>query len=354
MSHATASLLTAIPDLLMGLFALPTPWLARRFGRNPVLLGALVLLSVSTVGRAFSTSTVGLLLLTIGVGSGIAVAGALFGGLIKAKFATRAAMLMGIYATALSFGSTVAAATTGAVASRVAGGWRTGAGMWGVLGTVSIIGWWMVAKSDREGGLKPIGLGRAAGLPFGNGKAWLVALYFACDNFLFYALLSWIAPVYREVGFSTDKAGLLLACFTAVFMCANPIIGALSKNHDRRRWLFLNGVLVIVGLTGIAWAPTYMSALWVGLAALGLGGGFTLGMTLPLDNAQNPEEANSWNAFSMMVGYLIAAVGPFSVGLLRDWTGGFHLSMACLIGVGVVMVLLVPFLKPRIIEGRDG
>ena len=44
LSHTTASLMTSIPDLLMGFFALPTPWLARRFGRDPVLLVALLLL----------------------------------------------------------------------------------------------------------------------------------------------------------------------------------------------------------------------------------------------------------------------------------------------------------------------
>lgn len=44
LSHAAAALLIAIPDLLMGLLALPTPWRARRYGRDPVLLGALPLL----------------------------------------------------------------------------------------------------------------------------------------------------------------------------------------------------------------------------------------------------------------------------------------------------------------------
>ena len=34
LSHAMASLLTTVPTLLMGLLALPTPWLARCFGRH--------------------------------------------------------------------------------------------------------------------------------------------------------------------------------------------------------------------------------------------------------------------------------------------------------------------------------
>ena len=348
LSHTLASLLTAVPDLLMGLLALPTPWLARRFGRDKVLLWALILLCLATIARAFTPNTAGLLLATVGVGAGIARAGALFGGLIKSKFPTRAAMLMGIYATALSFGSTVAAASSGAVANSFPGGWRLAAGMWGVIGLVAIAGWKIVADSDRQANVASVAPAvKAARFPIGNGKAWLVALFFACDNLLFYALISWIAPMYHEYGIPTGKAGLILASFTAVFMFSNPIIGTLSKGHDRRGWLLLSGVLVAAGLVGIAVAPTFMPILWVGLAAFGLGGGFTLGMTLPLDNTHSTDEANTWNAFVMLVGYLIAAAGPFTVGLLRDITGGFHIPVLGLVGVSIAMLLIVPFLKPR-------
>jgi MFS transporter, CP family, cyanate transporter len=358
LSHATASLLTAIPDLLMGLLALPTPWLARRFGRNPVLLCALLLLCIATLARAFSNSTAALLCATVGVGAGISVAGALFAGLIKSRFPSRAALLMGIYATALSFGSTVAAASTGLVASSLPGGWRTAAGMWGVFGVVAIVGWWMVERSERleqseqstpTTGVAPGSAGHPAGhpLPWRDGKAWLIALFFAGDNLLFYALISWLAPMYREYGLSTSKAGLVLASFTAVFMCSNPIAGWLSKSHDRRGWLMASGVLVAAGLTGIAMAPVVAPVLWVGMVAVGLGGGFTLGMTLPLDNTHSADEANSWNAFVLLVGYLIAAGGPLTVGWLRDLTGGFHLPVVGLIAVAVTMVICAAFLKPR-------
>ena len=64
LTHTVASLLTAIPDLLMGALALPTPWLARRLGRDRVILAALGLLFVATLGRAFANSTALLLVTT--------------------------------------------------------------------------------------------------------------------------------------------------------------------------------------------------------------------------------------------------------------------------------------------------
>ena len=52
-SNTQASLLTAIPNLLMGLLALPTPWLVRRHGRDKVILVALGVLAFATLMRAF-------------------------------------------------------------------------------------------------------------------------------------------------------------------------------------------------------------------------------------------------------------------------------------------------------------
>ncbi|WP_321918321.1 MFS transporter [Burkholderia cepacia] len=64
LSHTEASMLTSIPDVLMGLLALPAPWLARRFGRDRVILAALFVLFAATLGRAFAGSVAQILLLT--------------------------------------------------------------------------------------------------------------------------------------------------------------------------------------------------------------------------------------------------------------------------------------------------
>jgi len=348
LSHAAASLLTTIPDLLMGLLALPTPWLVRRYGRDPVLLCALLLLCLSTLARALSPNVATLLFATAGVGAGIAVAGALVAGFIKARFPTSAAMMIGIYATALSFGSTVSAGATGPIAANFPGGWRLASGMWSLLGIFAILGWLAVAVREHSQRSDIRGAGLIGHrLPLGNRTAWLVALFFACDNFLFYALLSWSAPMYREYGLSPTVASFILASFTAAFMCANPVFGWLSKSEDRRGWLAACGVLTVAGLVLLAIAPVAAPFIVIPLCAFGLGGGFTLGMTLPLDNTHSVEEANVWNAFVLTVGYLIAAGGPLLVGSVRDLSGDFRPAIWLLVLVGVTMLVLSPFLRPQ-------
>jgi MFS transporter, CP family, cyanate transporter len=347
LSHATASLLVSIPDVLMGALALPSPWLARRLGRDPVVLAALALLFCSTLARAFATSTWQLLACTVGVGAGIAVTGALVAGFIKARFPDRAAMMMGIYATALSLGSTISAAVAGPVATQTSGGWRLAAGLWAGLGIFAMGSWLFV--SAAEGRRRPAltDAPPAHRLPLGNRTAWLIAIYFAGINFLFYALLSWTVPMYREAGLSPAVAGLALATFIGVFMCASFIFGWLSRSHDRRGWLALCAALGAVGLAAIALAPTTYPFIAVGCCAIGLGGAFTLSMTLPLDNTADMHEANAWNAFVLTVGYLVAAAGPLLVGYLRDVKGGFGLPFMILVGVAIIMLAVAPFLQPH-------
>jgi MFS transporter, CP family, cyanate transporter len=346
LSHTMASLLVSIPDVLMGALALPTPWFSRRFGRDTVILAALFVLFVSTVLRAFSTTALQLLAATAGVGAGIAIAGALVGGFIKARFPTRAALFMGLYATSLSLGSTMSAALTGPIAAQTSSGWRLAAGVWGGLGVFAVASWLMVTIAESRVP-QPAGAVSVHRLPLRNPTAWLIAVYFACINFLFYSLLSWSVPMYREAGFSPTIAGLALATFMAVFMLANPFFGWITKSHDRRGWLALCAALGLAGLVSIAFAPTVMPFAAVACCAFGLGGAFTLGMTLPLDNTNSVDEANVWNAFVLTVGYLVAAGGPLILGYLRDINGNFRLAFILLTIVALLMLAVTPFLHPR-------
>jgi MFS transporter, CP family, cyanate transporter len=86
----------------------------------------------------------------------------------------------------------------------------------------------------------------------------------------------------------------------------------------------------------------------VPLAALGLGGAFTLAMTLPLDHTHSPDAANRWNAFVLTIGYLIAATGPFIMGWMRDISGHFTGAYQLLVVVSLLMLALATKLKPPV------
>jgi CP family cyanate transporter-like MFS transporter len=345
LSHTQAALLTAIPTLLMGLLAVPVPWLTRRHGRDRVMFAALALLTASSLIRAFAGSVALLFATTIGIGAGIAVAGVLIAGFVKASFPKQVPIFMSLYATALALGSTLSAAATGTLAAWT-GGWRWASGVWALPGVVALAAWLFVARrSLAQAAASPAG--QRYGMPVRNRTAWLIALFFACNNFVFYACISWLAPMYVESGWTASHAGLLLATFTLAFMVANPLFGFLSRDEDRRLPLALGAGTALAGMLTIVLAPNVSPYLAVAVLAFGTGGSFTLSMTLPLDNTKNPEETGSWNAFVLLVSYTLAAVGPLAVGQLRDASGSFRSSLWLLVAVSSIMVAAAPFLQPR-------
>ena len=348
LSHTMASMLITIPDLAMGALAFPTPWLARRYGRNRVVLLALVTLLIAIVSRTFSETVEALLLTTLGVGAGIAIAGTLIASFIKANFPQKTAFMMSIYAAALGLGSTLASAVSGPLADYL-GSWRASSLSWAILCLVAILGWLYIERGEAR--LTPVqnNINKPQrSLPLKSHKAWLIALFFAFNNLLFYALLSWLVPMFVEKGLSTNATALLLTIFTSCCMIASLIFGLISRQEDRRLLLALSAILVLTGIIlmtvgGSAIGP-YLP---VSLMALGIGGGFSLGMTLPLDNASDEDEAGNWTAFVLTIGYLIAAIGPIAVGFLRDLSGDYTISLWLLVIIAVATLILVPFLAPR-------
>lgn len=344
LTNAQASLLTAIPTLLMGLLAIPAPWLARRYGRNAVILVALALLGLTTVMRAFSSSAVLLLLATAGVGAGIAITGALVSGFVKAHHPTRVSLLMGLYAASLGLGSTIAAFLTGPVA-HLTGSWRAATAMWGIPAIAAIAAWIYVSRIEKaQQAVQTTEPPKAHRHPARSSMAWLAALYFAANNFLFFSVLAWLAPMSVEFGASPTSAGLMLAGFTTVFMFSNPIPSLLGKGTDRRKSIALFATAFLVGICFLILAPHVMSWLPIGLLGFGIGGSFSLGMMLPLDNAADPHEANSWTSFVLAIGYGLGALGPLTLGFLRDATHNFHAGLWILAFVGVMKLVLAPFL----------
>jgi CP family cyanate transporter-like MFS transporter len=345
LSHSTGALLTTIPDILMGLLALPAPFLAKKYGRNNLILFALITLFICLIIRAFSPNTLVLLLATAGVGAAIAIAGTLMSGFIKAKFPLRAAFMIGIYSTTIGLGSTFSAIATAPIASYFLD-WRLAIGIWAAPALLSISGWYLVCRGDKHPKEKIIVEELNHVQPWKSANAWKVALFFACVNLIFYSFLAWTVAIFEEKGLSSPKSGILLGCFTFFSMIASPVIGFVSKSKDRRMLIFLFSLFVLVGIIALAVMPFISPAVIICLIGFGLGGVFTIGMTLPLDYTTAVDQSDSWTAFTLCVGYLIAALGPFGIGLIRDLTGDFQYSIFFLLAVCLIMIIIGARLKP--------
>ncbi|MGY6258544.1 MFS transporter [Paraburkholderia caledonica] len=352
LSYTQASLLTAIPDICMGVFALVAPGVARRFGTDNAVVAALALLCIAMIARALAGSAAVLLVCTVFAGIGIAISGSLIGGWVKKHFARDASYFMGIYSAGLSVGATVAASSSGYIAHSL-GGWRVAVALWSALCITAIVSWRKLAQrfqqpeTDEREQRQAAKAAAAAGLPWTRIDAWRVAIYFGASQFIVYACFAWLASSSAEMNIGALSPGLVLGLFTCVFALSSFGMGMKAgHSSDRRGWLGLASAITALGLGGLAFAPTAFPVPCVVLIAIGQGMCFTLAMTLPLDNTHTPAETNAWSVFMLFVGYLVAALGPLSFGFLRDRTDGYFASYLMLFLVAVAITSMVPLLRP--------
>jgi CP family cyanate transporter-like MFS transporter len=342
LSHTEASFVGAIPPLLMGLLAFPSPWLAHRFGVDRTLLFAVVLCGLSVAARGWASNGLEIFLTTAGVGTGIAVAQALLGGVIKTAFPNNTSLVMSVYAATLSLGAAVSALTTQQFITQT-GHWPLAIGVWSLVSLAAALAWAFTNTSVPEPAVchRP-----SPPMPIASLRAWQIALYFTITGILFYALLAWLAPLYRELGLPASQAASTVAVFSATFMVGNQLMGWFSRSRDRRIWLFLSSLCASIGLIALAIAPMHSPFAVVTVCGVGLGGSFTLGMTIVLDNTRSAEEANKWNAFVMGIGYSFAALGPVIFGYSHDVFGSYQNALWCCAAISIIAIPVAFALAP--------
>jgi CP family cyanate transporter-like MFS transporter len=103
------------------------------------------------------------------------------------------------------------------------------------------------------------------------------------------------------------------------------------RQHLQRPVLVVCICCYLAGWSGLAAAPLTATWLWMSLLGLGLGT-FAIVLTLMGLRARTPESTAALSTVVQGGGYLIAAVGPLLVGVLRGATGGY---------AGVVLLLVI-------------
>ncbi|MBT1267132.1 cyanate transporter [Pseudomonas sp. D8002] len=344
LSFSTASLLTMLPVMAMGLAMFFGMAVAKRFGEHRSIVLSLVVIGLATVSRLFLDSAVELILSAIAAGVGIAMIQALMPALIKSRFSDNVSLFMGLYVTAIMGGAALAASFSPFIQVQT-GSWRIGLAIWAVLAVLALVFWY--AQRSVLPPLPQAGAGPQASF-FGNRRAWLLAIFFGLGTASYTCVLAWLAPYYVEQGWSEQNAGLLLGFLTAMEVVSGLITPAIAnRRRDKRGVVAVLLVLIIAGFCGLILSPQYLSLLWPCLLGLGIGGLFPMSLILSLDHLDNPRRAGGLTAFVQGIGYLIAGLSPLIAGMIRDQLGSFEWAWWSLTAVVVVMLLIVLRFDPR-------
>lgn len=344
LSFSSAALLTMLPVMAMGLAMFFGMGLAKRFREHRSIVVSLLVIGVATLSRLFLDSALELIVSAIAAGVGIAMIQAVMPALIKSRFSADVSLFMGLYVTAIMGGAALAASFSPFVLVQT-GSWRIGLAIWAGLAVLALVCW--SAQRAALPVLPQAGSDKQEGF-FGNGRAWLLAIFFGLGTASYTCVLAWLAPYYVEQGWSEQHAGLLLGFLTAMEVISGLVTPALAnRRRDKRGVLAVLLVLIILGFCGLILAPQHLSLLWPCLLGLGIGGLFPMSLILSLDHLDHPRRAGSLTAFVQGIGYLIAGLSPLIAGMIRDQLGSFEWAWWSLAAVIGVMLLIVTRFNPK-------
>jgi len=338
-SAATASLLTSLAVLCMGLFAPFAIKLANRFSIERAIAYSLILIGLATAARFFAYSVWVMLLTAFLAGIGIAIAGPLLSGFIKQNF-TNPSRVVGIYSLALVVGASLGSGLALPL-SALFHTWQTSAASWAILAVIAVFFWWkpIEKKPFTNTGSDASGFDNNLKKLFTDQKAWLLTAFFGLMAFMFYTIMAWLPPIVEDMGYSKQQAGMMLTLLTVAQMPATFLVPILNNRFQHRAvWLVGCSLLELIGLSMLLFSVNpWLSSLFIGIGAGGL---FSLGLTLPIDEAKNIKEASILAAMTQSVGFVFAALGPFFVGLVRDYTGSFTAAIIGMLVIVIAMILI--------------
>jgi CP family cyanate transporter-like MFS transporter len=349
MSHAVAGLLSTIPVLCMGFLAPLGPVLAASVGPKWAVAICAALVGAFGILRSILPDSTTVLLATIGVGTGMALVGPVLPMIVRGRLPNHPAAGTGAYVVGFVIGGTITAAVAVPIADTL-GGWRASFAVISAAAFLSLGAWLWLAPRDE-------GFVRAAPtrpkLPWRRPAAWFLGLIFGSQSVLFYGCITWLGSVYVERGWTEGQAASLIALLTGIGLVSTLAVPAFADRLGTRRsqlalaaFLSVSGALIVALTPGEA-PGSPIAYVATALLGLGIGAYFPLALTLPVDVASDAGEAASISALMLLIGYLMAAMSPVVLGIVRDATGSFDAVIWIIVAVSVLMIPLALALHPE-------
>ncbi|MBZ9781437.1 CynX/NimT family MFS transporter [Pseudomonas sp. REP124] len=320
LSASQAGLLTTLPVLCLGLFAPLAPVLARRFGAERVVLGILLTLACGIILRS-SFGPIGLFAGSVLAGASIGIIGVLLPGIVKRDFPKQAGTMTGVYTMALCLGAAMAAGATVPLSEHFDKSWALGLGFWVVPALAAAIFW--LPQTGQKHGSHQVAY-RVRGL-LRDPLAWQVTLYMGLQSSLAYIVFGWLPSILIGRGLTPTQAGLVLSGSVIVQLISSLAAPWLAtRGKDQRPAIVVVMVMTLGGLFGCLYAPIEGLWGWAILLGLGQGATFSLALTLIVLRSRDSHVAANLSSMAQGFGYTLASMGPFAVGIVHDWTGGWN------------------------------
>jgi CP family cyanate transporter-like MFS transporter len=337
LSTAQTGMLTTLPLLAFGLFSPLAAGIARRFGMERSLLGALLLICAGIAVRALP-SAMFLFVGTAIIGCGIAMGNVLLPGLIKRDFAGHVAKMIGAYSLTMGAAAALGSALVVPIAMSGAG-WHGALLALTAFPLLGLIVWLPQLRNHTPGTVTTARSLHSKGI-WRSSLAWQVTLFLGINSLVYYVIISWLPAILISHGYSEAQAGSLhglLQLATAAPGLLIPLV--LHKLKDQRGIAIGVALMCAVSAMGY-WLVPQQAVLWTLIFGFGSGATMILGLTFIGLRAGSAHQAAALSGMAQSVGYLLAACGPPVMGKIHDASGDWHIP---LIAVAVISLIMAVF-----------
>jgi len=338
LSPAGAGAITTVMVVCLGVLAPLAPLLSARVGLDRTLLAGLLILTSGVVLRSLD-GLVGLYLGAAVAGTAIAIMNVIMPAAVKQHFPDRIGLLTSVYVTGLVVGAAAASGLMVPLQQVTGYGWRVIAASAAVPALAAALLWLPQAVRAPARPSAPARRRLYHSL-LRRPITWHVTAYMGLQSFVFYATLAWLPTVFTDAGFPVDHAGYLLGLAQLVPVAATLTVPVhAGRFRTQVPHILISSVLTIAGLAAVWLAPATMPWAWMIVLGLGQGASIALALLIITLRAPDPESVTALSAVAQGVGYVLAAAGPVLIGLLHEFSGGWGVPFAVLIGVCVAQTV---------------
>ncbi len=333
-----AGVITAIPGLffsVLGLLAVP---LATRLGLSRTLFIGMALSLLGLAARPWVGDIWAFIVLTVFVTVGIALANVLLPAWIKNHGGRHIVALMTVYGSVLGISG-----AAGPLTALLSDDFRWALFLWAVPAALQVVVWFVVVlrvgrdvptstspRAEQAGVEKQVSLWRSP-------TAVFLMMFFGLQSMHAYIQMGWLPKILVDHGVSASTASLALAWVGSFNIVGGLIMPVIIDRLRSIVWLpVLFSALMAAGYLGLWLAPSASPLLWASLLGVG---GFCFPTAIALIPARSrvPLVTARLSGFVQPVGYVIAAVGPLVVGVVRESTGDWSLILPVLAAICVLM-----------------
>jgi CP family cyanate transporter-like MFS transporter len=368
LSSVALGVLGGMPAILFALSGLVATRLAHKVGLEAGIIVAVALMTIGHLARALSDSFLVLAIGTAVTLLGMGIGNVLLPPAVKRYFPDRIGLLTAMYSVVMSFSASIPPLIAAPVAD--AASWRVSLGVWAAVAVVAAIPWiglWarrraaLAAVAHEQAVIRAARAHRSVvndeplhddAPEITEAKPNLVAamwrspvalgmtLAFAVSALNAYAMFAWLPSILvASTGATPAEAGTFMALYAVMGIPAAIGAPILLRKLPSHGWsIYLGVAFFLIGYSGLLFAPSTLTWLWVICAGLGP---IWFPVCLVLINLRTarPETAVALSGFVQGIGYAIGATGPFAIGIVHNALQSWTVALVALAATSLLGIL---------------